>query len=62
MPDGSIKSFNADRMWTGGVMINANGSVLSSGEGSPANKNSFLFLTLSETAGMPIETTKFSLN
>lgn len=33
MPDGTITSFNADRMWTGGVMINADGSVLSSGEG-----------------------------
>lgn len=33
MPDGSIKSVNTDRMWTGGLMINADGSVLSSGEG-----------------------------
>lgn len=33
MPDGSVESLNADRMWTGGLMINADGSVLSSGEG-----------------------------
>lgn len=33
-PDGtSVCSFNEGRMWTGGVMMNADGSVLSSGEG-----------------------------
>jgi sugar lactone lactonase YvrE len=32
-PDGSrVTSFNEDRMWTGGVLLNADGSVLSSGE------------------------------
>jgi len=28
-----VTSFNAERMWTGGVMMNADGSVLSSGQG-----------------------------
>ena len=33
-PDGtSVGSFNDTRMWTGGVMMNADGSVLSTGEG-----------------------------
>ncbi|MDG2003691.1 MAG: SMP-30/gluconolactonase/LRE family protein [Novosphingobium sp.] len=32
-PDGTkVGSFNEDRMWTGGVMMNADGSVLSTGE------------------------------
>jgi len=32
-PDGTkVGSFNQDRMWTGGVMMNADGSVLSTGE------------------------------
>ena len=33
LPDGSIMSFNPGRMWTGGVMLNVDGSVLSTGEG-----------------------------
>lgn len=33
-PDGSkVDTFNAGRMWTGGVMMNADGAVLSTGEG-----------------------------
>jgi sugar lactone lactonase YvrE len=33
-PDGSrLASFNEDRMWTGGVMMNHDGAVLSTGEG-----------------------------
>lgn len=33
-PDGTpVCSFNAGRQWTGGVMMNADGAVLSSGEG-----------------------------
>ncbi|MFA7603043.1 MAG: SMP-30/gluconolactonase/LRE family protein [Novosphingobium sp.] len=33
-PDGtSVGTFNESRMWTGGVMMNADGSVLSTGEG-----------------------------
>lgn len=33
-PDGTrVGSFNASRMWTGGVMMNADGAVLSTGEG-----------------------------
>jgi sugar lactone lactonase YvrE len=33
-PDGTrVGSFNDTRMWTGGVMMNADGSVLSTGEG-----------------------------
>jgi sugar lactone lactonase YvrE len=33
MPDGKIESMNPGRMWTGGVMLNEDGSVLSSGQG-----------------------------
>ena len=33
MPDGSIRTFNPGRMWTGGVMLNEDGAVLSSGAG-----------------------------
>jgi sugar lactone lactonase YvrE len=33
MPDGKIVSFNAGRMWTGGVMMNEDGAVFSSGQG-----------------------------
>jgi sugar lactone lactonase YvrE len=32
-PDGSIQSFNPGRMWTGGIMLNEDGAVFSSGEG-----------------------------
>ena len=33
-PDGTrVTSFNEDRMWTGGIMVNQDGSVLSTGEG-----------------------------
>ncbi len=33
-PDGSpVASFNEDRMWTGGIAVNADGSVLSTGQG-----------------------------
>jgi sugar lactone lactonase YvrE len=32
-PDGAIRSLNPDRMWTGGVMVNADGCVLSTGAG-----------------------------
>jgi sugar lactone lactonase YvrE len=33
MPDGGTHSFNPGRMWTGGVMMNEDGAVLSTGEG-----------------------------
>lgn len=33
MTDGSICSLNEGRMWTGGVLMNSDGSVLSTGEG-----------------------------
>jgi sugar lactone lactonase YvrE len=33
MSDGSTVSFNNDRKWTGGLLMNADGSVLSSGPG-----------------------------
>ena len=34
MPDGrAVTSFNEGRMWTGGIMMNEDGSVLSSGQG-----------------------------
>ena len=32
-PDGGKASFDTDRMWTGGVLMNADGKVLSSGQG-----------------------------
>ena len=32
-PEGSIVSLNVDRMWTGGLLVNEDGSVLSSGPG-----------------------------
>lgn len=32
-PNGDARSFNPDRMWTGGVMVNADGAVLSTGAG-----------------------------
>jgi sugar lactone lactonase YvrE len=32
-PDGRTQVLNPERMWTGGVMLNADGSVLSTGEG-----------------------------
>lgn len=31
--DGSVQSFNLDRQWTGGLMLNADGAVLSTGAG-----------------------------
>jgi len=33
MPDGEVVSVDSDRMWTGGVMLNQDGSALSSGPG-----------------------------
>jgi len=33
LSDGSTLSFNSDRRWTGGLLMNADGSVLSSGPG-----------------------------
>ncbi len=33
MPDGSTVTLNKERMWTGGIMLNADGAVLSSGAG-----------------------------
>ncbi len=33
MPDGRIRSFNQERKWTGGILVNEDGSVLSSGAG-----------------------------
>jgi sugar lactone lactonase YvrE len=33
MPDGRTTSFNTDRMWTGGLLINEDGAVLSTGAG-----------------------------
>jgi len=32
-PDGSTQTLNAGRMWTGGIMLNEDGAVLSSGAG-----------------------------
>lgn len=32
-PDGRIQTFNPERMWTGGVLVNEDGAVLSSGPG-----------------------------
>jgi sugar lactone lactonase YvrE len=33
LPDGTIETFNPERMWTGGILVNEDGSVLSSGAG-----------------------------
>jgi sugar lactone lactonase YvrE len=33
MPDGSTVTLNKERMWTGGILLNADGAVLSSGAG-----------------------------
>ncbi len=33
MPDGRIQSLNLERRWTGGIMLNEDGAVLSSGPG-----------------------------
>jgi sugar lactone lactonase YvrE len=32
-PDGAVSSLNPERMWTGGIMVNEDGSVLSTGGG-----------------------------
>jgi len=32
-PDGSVRTLNPERMWTGGVLVNADGCVLSTGAG-----------------------------
>jgi sugar lactone lactonase YvrE len=57
-PDGtSVGSFNDDRMWTGGIMMNADGAVLSTGQGGimwnnpDTGKSGWL---LSELEGQPI--------
>ncbi len=39
MPDGSTHSFDQERMWTGGIMLNHDGCVLSSGAGGIAWNN-----------------------
>jgi sugar lactone lactonase YvrE len=57
MPDGGITSFNRDRMWTGGIILNEDGSVLSTGAGGimwnnpDSGKSGWL---LSEINGEPI--------
>lgn len=33
MPNGGTQSFNPERMWTGGILVNDDGAVLSSGAG-----------------------------
>jgi sugar lactone lactonase YvrE len=56
-PDGGVVSFNAGRLWTGGVLVNEDGSVLSSGPGGimwnnpDTGKNGWL---LHEIDGNPI--------
>ena len=56
-PDGGIISFNRDRMWTGGIMMNEDGSVLSTGAGGimwnhpDSGKSGWL---LSEIDGTPV--------
>lgn len=56
-PDGTITTFNADRMWTGGVLMNEDGSVLSTGAGGimwnhpDTGKSGWL---ISEIEGRPI--------
>lgn len=56
-PDGGIVSFNPDRMWTGGIALNEDGAVLSSGAGGimwnhPDSGRSGWLLT--EIDGVPI--------
>jgi sugar lactone lactonase YvrE len=56
-PDGKTQSFDLDRQWTGGIMLNADGAVLSSGPGGirwnnpETGKSGWL---LSEIDGKPI--------
>lgn len=56
-PDGNVTAFNLDRMWTGGILLNEDGSVLSSGAGGimwnhpDTGKSGWL---VSEIDGMPI--------
>jgi sugar lactone lactonase YvrE len=56
-PDGRTQSFNLDRMWTGGIMVNEDGSVLSTGAGGimwnnpETGKSGWL---LAEIEGKPI--------
>jgi sugar lactone lactonase YvrE len=56
-PDGRTKTLNPDRMWTGGVMVNEDGSVLSTGAGGimwnnpETGKSGWL---LAEIDGVPI--------
>jgi sugar lactone lactonase YvrE len=56
-PDGGLTSFNQDRMWTGGIMLNEEGSVLSTGAGGimwnnpDSGKSGWL---LSQIDGKPI--------
>jgi sugar lactone lactonase YvrE len=55
--DGPARSFNRDRMWTGGIMLNEDGAVLSSGQGgimwnhSESGKSGWL---IDEIGGEPI--------
>jgi sugar lactone lactonase YvrE len=55
--DGSIRSFNKDRRWTGGILLNEDGCVLSSGAGGimwndpESGRSGWL---LSEIDGKPI--------
>jgi sugar lactone lactonase YvrE len=56
-PNGSVIILNPDRMWTGGIMMNADGSVLSSGAGGimwnhpDTGKSGWL---IAEISGRPI--------
>lgn len=56
-PGGPAASFNQDRMWTGGIMLNEDGAILSSGQGGimwnhPESGKSGWLIT--EIAGEPI--------
>lgn len=56
-PDGAVRSFNTDRMWTGGVMVNSDGCVLSTGAGGIMWNNPSTGASgwlLSEIEGRPI--------
>jgi sugar lactone lactonase YvrE len=60
-PDGSkVQPFNEGRMWTGGVMMNGDGSVLSTGQGGTmwnnpdSGKSGWLLDRLDRLDGKPI--------
>jgi sugar lactone lactonase YvrE len=66
-PDGGIISFNQDRMWTGGILVNEDGSVLSTGEGGimwnhpDTGRSGWLLREIDGKPGMILPPARFSL-